>query len=379
MVALERRTEDGQGRNDELTLVPGVLAALSQVEAATDEKTAVTPSENPNIGALGSAGYQADNLRIKGFCGELVEDPDTYLHHLTQNVLPLTWRHPEATRVIDRAIIRADVRVPTEELSLPLRPEVVVPLGGRWQGYNWVMTGTHLPGRVLSHPTRTALVDLAEQAARHQYESPKALPPGYTMERLIPGQVSAADCQRLAEIFSQAFKTYISPLSTAAEVATWVNSDGIFPVVVRNEEGQIMAVANGDMGEITVGGQPFRFLEIGDSAADPSVHRLGLNRHIKHYIIQEAIRMGFDSIHTETRAAWGSPNFGNAKNGMWYRGTLFLNCKISGAEDVRETADPEIDEASRVMGSLNVWSMTPANLNWARYQEMEHHDPGTVA
>ncbi|MBW7955419.1 hypothetical protein H3C66_01680 [Patescibacteria group bacterium] len=337
-------------------------------EVVGQRSTEIQP-ENPNIGALGSAGYQQDSLRVKGFCAEIIHDADVYLHHLATRVLPVLTDNPTATRIIDRAIMKRGLTVPTEGLSVPLQREVVVPLGGEWEGYDWVMTGAHMPGRRLSEGTKTALVDLANQAAQLSYEAPKALPPGFSMERITAENVTLTDLETLAAIFGAAFKTYISPLSTPADVQAWVSSEGIFPVVVRNERGRIVAIANGDMGEIMISGKPFKFLEIGDSAADTQYQMLGLNRNIKHHIIGQAIGMGFHSVHTETRAAWGSPNFGNAKNGMDYRGTLFLNCMISGEEEVAETQDPEIDESSRVMGSLNVWAMTEANPHWKRYTE----------
>lgn len=346
---------------------PGQDGFKTVAENSQEFDTPEVISDNPNIGALGSAAYQEDNLRVKGFCGELVDDPDTYMHYLHTKVLPVLADNPQATRVIDRAIVRRGLVIPTQELAVPLHQEVVVPLGGEWEGYDWVMTGTHMPGRILSESTQHGLRTAAEEADAMPYEAPHPLPPGYTMEKLSGRDVMIDDLESLAAIFRAAFKTYISPLSTAEDVRQWVTSENILPVVVRNEEGAIVAVANGDMGEISIAGQPFKFLEIGDSAANPNYHKMGLNRNIKHHIIGEAIDLGFHSIHTETRAAMKSPNYGNAKNGMRYRGTLYLNCKISGHEDVPETSDPDISAESRVMGSLNVWSMTQANPNWGRF------------
>lgn len=342
------------------------MVSKEKESVSTSEAT----TENPNIGKLGDAKFQPDSLRVKGFCGEIVDDPETYLRYLTSKVLPAFYDNPSATRIIDRAVVRHELELPVEELAVPLHVEACIPLGGEWEGYDWVMIGAHLPGRQLSESTKNALVDLAEKAANFGYEAPKPLPLGYRLEQ-IDASISGFDLQTMADIFNAAFTDYISSLGTAEEVLAWLSGSDLLPVVVRNAEGKIVAIANGDMAEIDLNGKKFKFLEIGDSAADPAYRSMGLNRLIKHYIISRAAKLGFNSVHTETRAAWGSPNFGNAKNGMEYRGTLFLNCKITGEEDVPETADPDISEESRRMGSLNVWSITEKSPLWQQYLKEE--------
>jgi hypothetical protein len=143
----------------------------------------------------------------------------------------------------------------------------------------------------------------------------------------------------------------------------------MYPVAVRNAEGRIVVVASGDIAKMSFGDREFRFFEIGDSAGHPDYRKAGLNRRIKHFLLSEATKMDFDSIHTETRAAWLSPNMGNARNGMVYSGTLWLNCQIGGIEDVAETEDPLLAPESRRMGSLNIWAMTPANQLWDQYTD----------
>jgi hypothetical protein len=92
--------------------------------------------------------------------------------------------------------------------------------------------------------------------------------------------------------------------------------EDMYPVAVRNEDGKIVVVASGDIARMKFDGREFRFFEIGDSAAHPDYRSQGINRHIKHFLLSEAVKMHFDSIHTETRSAWKAPNFANSKNGM---------------------------------------------------------------
>jgi hypothetical protein len=330
---------------------------------------AVIVSENPNIGALGSAAYQEGNRRVKAFCGVVIDSPEQYLSWAETEVLQKVRENPETTRVIDRAIVRRGLVIPTERLSIPLTTEARVPLGGEWEGYDWVMFGRNGSGRILSPATTEGILNLAYDAANQTYEQPKPLPAGYSMEGLKGKPLSAADAENLAEIFRASFISYISDLTTADKVLEWASEASVFPVVVRDPSGRIVAVSSGDLASIPMGGRDFKFMEIGDSASNPNFRGFGLNRAIKHYLIAQGIQMGYHSIHAETRAAWGAPNFGNAKNGMEYCGTLFLNCVISGEQDVLETLDPDINDLYRDYGSLNVWAMTEHNPLWAEYAQ----------
>jgi hypothetical protein len=329
--------------------------------------TKIKLSENPNIGALGTASYQEANLRIKGFCGEVIESEDQYLQYYTEKVLTALNDNPETSRIIDRAIVNNNVNIQTKELPVPLSIEAVVPLGGDWEGYSWVMMGTNMPGRILSDKTMNELVRLAQHANEQNYENPRALPSGYKIEVLKETGYSNADLYDLAQIFKDSFTTYISDLFSPKKVDEWLKDPSVYPIIIRNNNNQIVAVSSGDLGEIDLNGKLFKFMEIGDSAGNPKYRGMGLNRNIKHALIEFGVKNGFHSIHAETRSAWAAPNYGNAKNGMIYYGTLPLNCKISGEETVAETADPNIYDHLRIMGSLNIWAMTEKNKNWEKF------------
>lgn len=139
-------------------------------------------------------------------------------------------------------------------------------------------------------------------------------------------------------------------------------------MVTRINSKSIIAVATGVGAEIIMdNGVPFKFMELGDSGSDPRFRNLGLNRHIKQLLIRLAKQQGYDSIHAEARASWGSPNFANARNGMEYCGMLPSNCTITGPADIPETADVDLADWARKFGSLNIWALTPVYSAWERY------------
>lgn len=326
--------------------------------------------DNPNIGALGRSEYQEANKRVKGFSSKIMNSVEEYESYLAEKMLPVLKEEiPNgATRVIERTIAKTGVFNVGDNLSkVGLQIEAAVTLGGRWEGHSWVMAGVNFPGRKLSENTHNDLIQLARKASAIGYEPVKPLPAGFSLEIVKPNKLSSNDHIALAKIFQSSFKDYISNLTTPENVKAWEEDTSTFPLVARNAEGEIVVVTNGDLGVTTIEGREFKFLEIGDSASNPEYRNFGLNRNLKALLISEGKRLGFDSIHAETRAAYGSPNFGNAKNGMQYFGTLPMNCVISGIQDVPETLDPSLNDFYRKFGSLNVWAMTPANPHWFNY------------
>lgn len=325
--------------------------------------------ENQNIGALGTAKYQEANRRVKGFSPLVVGSVDQYVDYIHTIVLPVFNNSSGATRIIDRAVVANPVLSLGQELDgTGLTVEALVALGGRWEGYSWAMVGRNFEGRILSDKTLARMGNLVREVSVLPYELPRSLPEGFSMDILKEHDgASEADLEKLAAIFRASFNYYITDLFTPEDVKKWIDDPTTYPFVIRNPGGDIVVVTNADMAEYSFDGRQFKFLEIGDSASDPVYRHMGLNRALKAALITKAKQLGFDSIHAETRAAWGAPNFGNAKNGMAYCGTLPMNCVITGPEDVPETQDSRLDEDHRRFGSLNVWAMTPANPNWGRY------------
>ena len=326
-------------------------------------------SENPNIGALGSAEYQVKNDRIKGFCPSIIHSPRQYLSYLEDIVLPLADKH-HASRIIDRALYSKDPHTLSDGLAnFGLSVEAAIPLGGKWENHFWIMVGTNRQGRLMTQKMKNAITDLANEAQRQKVEPVKSLPEHFKLETIKGVDLTPADFESLVEIFDHAFKAYLTPMTDPNYLAGWVNDESTLPYVIRNHRGEIVAVANADLAQMNFDNsdQTFKFMEIGDSATHPNYRLYGLNRIIKDKIIREGKRLGFDNVHTETRASWKSPNFGNAKNGMKFCGTLWNNCIIQGPEDVKESADPGLAEWARQMGSLNVWAISPNNPNWEHF------------
>lgn len=323
---------------------------------------------NPNIGALGSAEFQPKNGRIKGFCPVIVHNPCDYLDYLDQVVLPLA-EQSNASRIIDRAVITDDVDISSDLRGHGLSIEAAVPLGGRWENHTWIMVGGNKPGRILSEETSGAIKVLAQRAQSLPFEPVKSLPPDHLLECIKGKELDEIDLRNLIEIFDAAFSAYLTPMTDPEFLVKWVKDESTMPFVIRNERGLIVAVANADLAEMHFKNavQSFRFVEIGDSATHPDVRNGGFNRVIKARIISTMKGLGYDSVHTETRASWGAPNFGNAKNGMEYCGTLWNNCVIKGPEDIPESTDSHLALWATDFGSLNVWTMTQANQHWMKF------------
>lgn len=321
---------------------------------------------NPNIGALGRADYQEANRRVKGFCPTIITSLGEYISHLESKVLPVVESHPETSRVIDRAIMKKGLVEVGQNLD-SLTVEAVVRLGGDWDGFSWIMSGTNFQGRILSQETIQKIKDLARNASLFAYEPTRNLPQDFSIVVVKENHLSTQDFETLAAIFRASFSDYISDLFSAENVKNWTEDPSTYPVVVRNPDGNIVAVTNGDLGEFTLQEKTFKFLEIGDSASNPDYRNMGLNRLLKSFLIREGKKLGFNSIHAETRACWSAPNFANAKNGMVYCGTLLSNCKIRGPEDIPESSDPQLADWARFFGSLNVWAVTPAYTAWSQY------------
>lgn len=323
---------------------------------------------NPNIGVLGSAEFQALNGRVKGFCPVVVGHPNDYLTYLHSKVLPLA-ESSRASRIIDRAVMVNGIDISSNLIQRGLSIEAAVPLGGRWKDHIWIMVGGNKPGRILSERTTNAIKKLTQRAQKFQYKPVKSLPQNHVLECIKDKDLGEKDLKSLIEIFSSAFSAYLTPNTNPDFLVKWVKDKSTMPFVIRNEQGLIVAVANADLAEMHFYNceQPFRFVEIGDSATHPALRGGGLNRMIKANIISEMKKLGYDSVHTETRASWGAPNYGNAKNGMLYYGTLPNNCVIRGPEDIAESRDPQLASWARNFGSLNVWAMTPVNKHWNKF------------
>lgn len=324
---------------------------------------------NPNIGNLARPEYQELSHRVKAFCPTVITHPDDYLRHLTQSVLPVAQANG-ASRIIDRAIVQNNVNLAASLTASGLAVvEATVPLGSRWGGHKWVMIGHNEPGRIVSLSTSQAISDLAQKTAQIPNEPVKPLPGQYSLQCAKGTELNDTELDQLVAIFKAAFSHYITPMTDKEYLKSWLQDSSTMPFIIRNPKGEIVAIANADLAEMTFENAEasFKFAEIGDSATRADERGSGLNRNIKAQIISALKAMGYDSVHAETRAAWGSPNYGNAKNGMRFYGTLWQNCYIRGPEDVNESNDPQLADWARNFGSLNVWAITPSLEGWNKY------------
>lgn len=322
-------------------------------------------NSNPNIGALGSAEYQQFSDRIKGFCGRLVGNQQDYYFHYLKFVEP--YRSGPYSRIIDRAIVSDDVDLTSCLNNAGLCLEASIPLGGRWENHSWQMFGHCEPERQLTSTSISMLDDIVARASTNTFSPVRPLNTEFTIQSLNQDTVRPGDLQDLAKVFSQAFDFYITPVTNPDYLEEWINDPTVLPVVVRNEKGKIISVGSGEMGiiHLETGGtvKEFKFFEIGDLASDPSYRGNGFNRIITHKLTSEAKNRGFDCIHAESRASWDVVNTIFAKNGMTYRGRLPLNTVIRGPETTIE----RYPDSEKNYGSLNVWSLTPADPVWEKY------------
>ncbi|MFI5241108.1 MAG: hypothetical protein ACHQUA_01605 [Microgenomates group bacterium] len=319
--------------------------------------------------------FEPVNDRVRSWGPHVFNSNSDYVGYLAKEVLPLC--HEEnVSRVLDRSI------VPTSEvrsIELGLNSlntmdryslEVSIPLGGRWDGYNWIMVGGNKTGRFVSEETLGKLNAETDNARKLGYTETRVLPQGYKVESIKDRVLDDSDVDSLQTILKASFTHYPTSLLEPDKIRQLPFSPVSHPHVVRNEDGLIVSVATGTVTKIEFPDKrTFIDLEIEDAASHPSVRDMGLNRVIRQVLIKSGVNdLGCDVIHTETRSSLDAPNCANSKNGMRPFGILMSNCYIDGQSTVDEKSDILLADWAKVYSCMNVWAITPRMKEYEYYK-----------
>ena len=198
---------------------------------------------NPNVGVLGDAEYQSRSERIKGFCPRVVVSAVDYEHYIIDRVLP-TYEKSGASRIIDRAIVGGGLDLNGMLAPYSMVVEARVKLGGRWEGYDWIMSGRNATGRKLTPETLRQLHDLSANASQFKFEPTRPLLDGFKLESIEGKNLSEGEIRDLSEIFRNAFLEYITPITEHDFLRDWTADASCMPHVVMSADGRIVSVAS---------------------------------------------------------------------------------------------------------------------------------------
>ncbi len=324
--------------------------------------------KNLSLGPTDRAEYQHPAHRIKGFCPALIDDPGNYIPHFTE--IHRLREETGATRITSRLVAKTELADPSHPLgleSLFFKQEAVIPLGGDWKGYSFVMLGQNEPERQIRQEVHSEIAGLARRAmtagAEHVVKPVQELKDGYRLEAL-GDNISDQDAVGLAEIYREAFEYYLTDdyeqsMHNPAYIKKWAAQESVAPVIIRSPSGQIITVAAADFGMMNFQGKPFRYMELGDSATRKEATEHGFNRILKKQLILAGVAVGADLIYTEPRATFDRVNYTNALCGLTWNGILPQNSYIRSPYNT-------IHEGGKYQ-TMNVWSIVPDSPAWSYY------------
>lgn len=298
-----------------------------------------------NVGSIGSAGEPfADTIshRVKGIYPDVIRD----MHDVNLYL-------GEARRLRDSS---QTSRI-TLRFIAPLRFEIpnaeaVIPLAGKWEGYQLLYYGENLVERLTPQPINRRedeLVSwvLANKRTDNALERARGL--GYTVG--ILSSPSSEDLEYLTGIYSEAFSEngrvkYMFEINrdTVRELVTTPTSR---VAIARNYEGKIVSVIIGETSVINTSRGSFEICEYSDEAT--------LKAHRRHGLSQACLQLlgsqlytngGVDLLYAEARALNIGANKVPANLGYRHAGRLAKHCLIGGDKDIETNTDFE---------DLNVW------------------------
>lgn len=315
----------------------------------------------PSIGSV-EINFDSNGNRVRQILSHAIDDPGRLISSLVEARSYAGERG--ATRVVVRGLTNSTI---LPELKRELAPtgyqmEAVVPLSGRYEGYNWTYYSWNDPARnsapeVVASEKRLIQSIFERGQATDMSRVIERLTRSYSMERLS-GELTPSDLARLEEMYRLSFDSY--PFDIQASIEGMVRDITAQVYAARSrKDGMLYAVcATEEVSIDSPNGSRFRMREMGDSARIPTVN--GLNFPLKVRLIQQAAYDGLDLVFCESRAALTAVNSVNQAAGMDHCGLLIKHTVISGAQDVDEV---ELDgESNGRYGNLNVWALNQGRI-----------------
>lgn len=132
-----------------------------------------------------------------------------------------------------------------------------------------------------------------------------------------------SDIKEMAELFSNVFFTYPSPVYDEEYLKqTMMKKKVLYKAAVYNEK--IIGIASADMDKENLNA------EITDCATYPKYRGKGVLANIIYFLESDLENMGFITLYSLSRATNIGINFALSKHGYSYRGRLINNCDICG-------------------------------------------------
>ena len=333
--------------------------------------------------------YDEGNKRLKGFCTEAI-DSSSELEKWVSGVeklhsfLTQRDRIDSVTRTTLRFVVNEGVTIP-ESISGGI--EAVLPLDGKFRGYNLVYFGRN-------HETRRAPEDkietqraTAEKADKEvQFKGDQSLrilryteKPGLIFQNIkapFEREQFSDLVRRLVVLYN---KTYLGDYAfpITEETVSSILSRNTNVVIAAKDKftNDIYSVAVGETASIpiSVGGKVknLSIAEISDAASDPDGHQeRGYYSTIVCELARELVKLGMDVVYSETRAQSEAVLRATRKSGLRLMrdlkgraSILHKHCIIGGARNEElDERDGNKDNIYNGFENLIVWHATRKDL-----------------
>lgn len=271
-----------------------------------------------SIGRTDGIEYDPVSDRWKGLIPVVAQDVGEIRHHLDKCVREAA---EDGTRLTVRIFTDFQDLNTLQGVSLPWRDSIVrceafIPVrngGVAYFGGN--TTVRRNDDRVVSEEQKLLARATATPPKKHEP------PPNYKVE--ILQHVTRLDVVDLVEIYGASYTSYITEF-TPAMIQRMVFDNAA--AVVRNSDGRIVAISQGETAEIPEIGM--KLVEISDTATHPNYRSLGLTTLCKLELLR-CLAAPDTVIFAESRAVSMGVLRQNHSIGMRVGGRLERHCKIS--------------------------------------------------
>lgn len=294
---------------------------------------------NASIGMVGALYADPANVRTKGFVPRVFEDAVGVQGFLEEAVLSID---STSTRVTIRVFVPTSVgETELDRISIPidgwdavLQLEAYVPDQSRTLAIAYF--GANIGSRVATQEVAEAVTMNMANLGWLDGRSPRTLADGFELQVSAPSKngLSMVDVERLCDIYSHAFTSYLVDLDDAELISGMCT--GNLVIVVRSDEGEIVSVAMAELAEIELdNGATVTVAEISEVATHVDFRGRGFARVLYLQIVDQLAAAGVDFVYTEARGNHAPICMAAAKAGMRVRGVLSQHCVIgSTASDV---------------------------------------------
>jgi len=300
---------------------------MSQISEVTEEYV------NPSIGRIGEMYYDEHNNRIKFFSTDVHLSGES-IDILMGRALRMMGQE-SATRIAARFFTRCGYNQ---------NAEAIIPLNNGFSGIELVFVGINNEGRQSSAEIcaeEDALLELLNQSP-----SSSGIPQGYSIHRLTLQDTAPEDINSMAELYREAFTTYITELDESA-ISAMIENSVVY--AVRDSEKRIVSTVVAEIGSLQTSEGDFRICELSEMATRRSHRGQGLVSAAARALIED-IRDEVDLIYAEARACHMPINQAFLNLGFQYAGRLNKQCILSGDSEIQEEGPYE---------NLNVWYILP--------------------